>query len=130
MRPRSRSECAGGVRPCPWVSCRYHLAAPPSTALEPNREELDQLERDVLAFVEHAPETCAIDVADRGDALSCDQIGELLGPGQLSRERVAQIEARALRVIGPVKAARMLGLELRPEQAQHRFLRRDIRERR
>lgn len=130
MRPRSRSECAGGPRPCPWVSCRYHLAAPPSTALEPSHAELDQLERDVLAFVDIAPDTCAIDVADRGEALSCDQIGELLGPGKLSRERVAQIEARALRVIGPVKAARMLGIERKPEHTLHRFLRRDIRERR
>ena len=25
-RPQTRGECAGMSRPCPWLSCRYHLA--------------------------------------------------------------------------------------------------------
>ena len=24
-RPQSRADCAGGQRPCPWVSCKHHL---------------------------------------------------------------------------------------------------------
>lgn len=24
-RPRTRAECAGQPRPCPWVSCQHHL---------------------------------------------------------------------------------------------------------
>lgn len=26
LRPRTRAECADSPRPCPWVSCRHHLA--------------------------------------------------------------------------------------------------------
>lgn len=25
--PKKRSECREGIRPCPWYSCRYHLAS-------------------------------------------------------------------------------------------------------
>ncbi len=25
-RPKWRSDCEGGPRPCPWTTCRYHLA--------------------------------------------------------------------------------------------------------
>ena len=24
-RPRTRGECLGGPRPCPWIDCRHHL---------------------------------------------------------------------------------------------------------
>src|ERR1700691_5947040 len=26
MRPRTRGDCIGGSRPCPWIACRYSLA--------------------------------------------------------------------------------------------------------
>lgn len=38
-RPTNRSECRGGVRPCPWHACRYHLdyeKTPRSYALSEN----------------------------------------------------------------------------------------------
>jgi hypothetical protein len=25
LRPRDRGQCATGARPCPWVSCKFHL---------------------------------------------------------------------------------------------------------
>jgi hypothetical protein len=54
-------------RPCPWVSCRYHL--------------------------EHEIESCALDVADKG-AKTLQEVAGYLG---VSFQRVAYIEERAVR---------------------------------
>lgn len=89
LRPRCRSECRGGPRPCPWVGCRYHLM-------------LDVHGRSILAARARMPETmretCALDVAERG-GLSIAEIAELL---DLSTTRVGQIElcARAHAQLG------------------------------
>lgn len=90
VRPRYRAECADGARPCPWVSCPHHLyleVIPPSRS-EPAGLRLawPHLEPDEI------PETCALDVADRG-GVTLEVVGGLLN---LSRERVRQIERRAL----------------------------------
>jgi hypothetical protein len=58
-RPKTRADCVDGARPCPWVSCRYHLALdvnPRNGAIKLNfgTSEIDEM-----------PETCALDVADR-----------------------------------------------------------------
>lgn len=64
-RPRTRGDCVDGPRPCPWVSCRYHLYL---DVREGRRQILisnwpnippDELER--------MPATCALDVADEGE---------------------------------------------------------------
>lgn len=86
-RPHTRSECAGGPRPCPWVSCRYHLyldVSPRSGSLKLNFPDLEVWELE---------ESCALDVADRGQAGS-EEIGSLLN---LTRERARQLEEEALR---------------------------------
>lgn len=80
-RPRNRSECRGGPRPCPWASCRYHLALDVTSA------------GSILhAFpgveLEDMPDTCALDVADRG-AHSLDDVGARMN---VTHERVRQIE--------------------------------------
>lgn len=82
-RPRTRGECADGPRPCPWVSCKYHLAldVTPAGAVKIDTRPLEEM-----------PETCALDVADRGSH-TLEQIGEITG---LVRERVRQIEQLAL----------------------------------
>jgi hypothetical protein len=84
-RPRTRGDCAGGERPCPWVGCKYHLAVEVSCA--------GGLK---LAFpgveLEDMVETCALDVADAGGA-TLEQCGQLLG---ITRERIRQVQARAL----------------------------------
>lgn len=90
-RPKTRSECQSEPRPCPWVSCRYHLA------IEVNAGSITR-----IGDLETMRETCALDVADKGEH-TLDQIGEILG---VTRERARQIEEKALRKI---KRLRVLG---------------------
>lgn len=88
-RPRVRRDClAGGSnseRPCPFASCRYHLAfdVTPSGSLIDNfpDRELEQL-----------VDTCALDVADRG-GLTLEDAAERMN---LTRERLRQIEVHGL----------------------------------
>lgn len=87
QRPRTRSECVDGERPCPWVSCRHHLyldVDPKSHGIKLNFPDVD-----VLDMVE----TCSLDVAERGGT-TLERVAELMN---LTRERVRQIEIRALR---------------------------------
>jgi len=65
-RPVLRGDCAAQPRPCSWVGCRYHLGS-------------------------GASESCALDVADRGDHDRAE-VAVILG---LSEEEVAEIEAEA-----------------------------------
>lgn len=61
-RPKSRAECENGPRPCPFVTCRNHLALDVSRtgSIKVNFPA-------VLADMDFAlmPATCALDVADR-----------------------------------------------------------------
>jgi hypothetical protein len=92
-RPRVRAECENGPRPCPWVGCRYHLYLDTYTTGDPenptpgliiHRPDLEPLE---------LPDTCLLDLAARGP-YTLAQIGDIF---DLSRERIRQIEAGALR---------------------------------
>lgn len=84
--PASRSECKTGYRPCPFVSCRFHLY-------------LDVTEHGAikLNFPDQEPwemkTSCALDVAEAGDGLTLEELGGLLN---LTRERTRQIERLAL----------------------------------
>lgn len=100
-RPRSRAECQGMPRPCPFVSCTHHLyldVNPESGAIKLNFPHLE---------VWQMAETCALDVADRG-GITLEEVGAILN---LTRERIRQVEVRGLhklRVIngddpGPVR---------------------------
>jgi len=85
-RPKTRGECENGERPCPFVSCKWHLyldVNPLTGALKLN---FPTLEVDELAA------TCALDVADRGGAI-LDHVGDLLN---VTRERIRQVELQAL----------------------------------
>lgn len=85
-RPHRREDCVGGPRPCPWVSCRYHLyldVSPRTGSLKLNFPDLEVWELE---------ECCALDVADRGQAGS-EEIGSLLN---VTRERARQLEEKAL----------------------------------
>jgi len=89
MRPKTRGECVDGPRPCPWVSCRHHLAIDvnPRGGIRiinvPSDDDFD---------IESFEHTCSLDVADRGEH-TMQVVGELL---DISRERVRQIEEASL----------------------------------
>lgn len=85
-RPKRRSQCVDGPRPCPWVSCRYHLAldvSPRSGAIQYAHPDLE---------LEQLEDSCALDVADRG-GVTLEAIAQLLN---VTRERVRQLETAGL----------------------------------
>ena len=60
-RPKTRGDCSAGPRPCPWVGCRHHLflnVTPKGT--------IQFLEGSDVAALADMPDTCSLDVADRG----------------------------------------------------------------
>ena len=89
-RPKTRGDCIGGPRPCPWVGCRHHFGLKdiPHQAVKIERHVLDE---------EGVPyddaETCVLDVVDRGSDLTLEQVGAIFG---ITRERIRQIEAVAI----------------------------------
>lgn len=100
-RPRVLGDCEPGgkneARPCPWVSCRYHLAIETNEEngsikyVFPNRE------------LEDMPFTCAFDaIAARGPQ-HLKQVAMLLG---VTHERVQQVAAKGLQE-GLVKIRRV-----------------------
>jgi hypothetical protein len=86
--PLFRGDCADVPRPCPFVSCRYSLYLD-VTSKGALRLNFPQLEPGDMP----ADASCALDVAERG-GLWGEHVGALLN---LTRERVVQIETRALR---------------------------------
>lgn len=85
-RPTSRSECADMERPCPFVSCKYHLFVdihPVRGSIKINFPDLEVWEME---------ETCALDIADRG-GITLEEVGEIMN---LTRERVRQVETQGL----------------------------------
>ena len=83
MRPKNRDQCRGGVRPCPFVSCRYHLY-------------LDVKSRGAIILnfpgreVWELEETCALDLADQG-GMTLEEVASFF---ELTRERIRQIEEK------------------------------------
>ena len=88
-KPRYRYECKHGIRPCPYVSCKYHLyldVNPDTGTIKLNFPDIEVWEME---------ESCALDIAERCGA-TLDEIGRALN---LCRERVRQIEAIVLKKI-------------------------------
>lgn len=106
-RPRTRGECFTFPRPCPFVSCRYHLAIDAHRTIA-GAKRLRVLNDDPTAM----DNTCALDVADgryvdseralaqqhdvdhedESVQLDLQEIGDLVG---IERERVRQHILRA-----------------------------------
>ena len=86
MRPRHRGHCVEATRPCPWVSCKFHLyldVNPETGTIKLNFPDLEPWEM---------RESCALDVADRG-GITLEEVGEILN---LTRERIRQVEVFGL----------------------------------
>lgn len=92
-RPASRAECAAMERPCPFVSCKYHLYID----VHPVRGSIKINFPDVEVW--EMTETCALDIADRG-GITLEEVGVIMN---LTRERVRQLETQGL--------ARLQGVE-------------------
>ena len=89
MRPKKRSDCLNGenaARPCPWLSCRFN------TYLDVNEETGSVKFNFPDLDIDEIPETCALDIADRG-GITLKEVGEIMN---LTRERIRQIETRGL----------------------------------
>lgn len=84
-RPTRRADCIDGPRPCPWLSCRHHLALDVSSTGSLTTHA--PLEQDDGLALEAMLETCSLDVADRGEH-TLEEVGEILG---VVRERARQI---------------------------------------
>lgn len=79
-RPLTRGECANGPRPCAWVSCRHHLLLDIG---EDGRllkmYPFDENDEDsVMDALREMPESCSLDVADRG-GMTSQEVGDVLG---------------------------------------------------
>lgn len=88
-RPKDREDCRLADRPCPYVSCKHHLYIdinPSTGSIKLNFPDLEVWE---------LPETCALDVAERG-GMTLEAVGELMN---LTRERIRQVESTGLRKI-------------------------------
>lgn len=84
VRPLTRADCEDGERPCPWATCRYHLAG----------EYGDQRKTDPAKGVNVSTRpSCALDVADNGP-MSEPEIAKLL---DISQPRVSQLLTTAIR---------------------------------
>lgn len=112
-RPRTRGECAPNGngpwshRPCPFVTCRHHLAIDVLSSgsissidgggglrADATDAELENFAERISSFVaEAAGPSCSLDVADVGPHALVD-VGEVL---RVTRERVRQIQGAALR---------------------------------
>ncbi|MFW5740162.1 MAG: sigma factor-like helix-turn-helix DNA-binding protein [Myxococcota bacterium] len=91
-KPRTRADCADGPRPCPFVSCKYHLFIDVSAktgAIKLNFPDLEVWEMN---------ESCALDVADRGGT-TLEDVGAIMN---LTRERIRQLEVKALAKLNAV----------------------------
>ena len=85
-KPKTRAACSSFERPCPYVSCKYHLyldVNPATGSIKLNFPDLEVWEME---------ETCALDVADRG-GITLEEVGEIMN---LTRERIRQVELRGL----------------------------------
>ncbi len=88
-RPMMRDACVQGEhaeRPCPFVSCTHHLYLDVNERTGSIKLNFPNME------VWDLPESCALDIADRG-GITLEEVGEIMN---LTRERIRQLETRGL----------------------------------
>ena len=111
-----RADCKDGPRPCPLVSCRYHLlkeitvdgsikvlhrirrkGAPEILRESASSMRADRFIDDAAATIELIDDTCALDVADEGPA-NLDRIGQAMGVTREGARLMVDRAHRAMRV--------------------------------
>ena len=96
-RPRTRNECIGGPRPCPFVGCKHNLYL-----------DVSDNGNIKLQFPDLEPEqmpatgSCVLDIADLG-GVTLERVGEF---ANVTRERVRQLENLAYNSIRRSKRAK------------------------
>ena len=99
-RPKSRAECQGAERPCPFVSCKHHLyldVNPETGSIKLNFPDVEVWEMG---------ETCALDIAERG-GITLEEVGEIMN---LTRERIRQLEMSGLTKLAEMEEMQGFGL--------------------
>ncbi len=107
-RPGTRAECVNGPRPCPHVSCRHHLyldVSPQTGAIKLNFPDLEVWEMAI---------SCALDVADDG-GVTLEDVGAIMN---LTRERIRQMEIKALSRLATVRDMKELRDYVEPQALQ------------
>lgn len=104
-RPRLRSQCENGIRPCPWAGCRFHLlelrergngaleADGLALAIDADPSSVEEFTEAAADAVLRMRESCTLDVAGGAGELAAD-VAEALG---VTRQRVNKIEGPLLR---------------------------------
>ena len=88
-RPKTRGDCLHGAhaqRPCIFAGCKHHLyldVSEETGSIKVNFPDLD---------IDEIPETCALDVADRG-GITLEDAGRAMN---ITRERCRQLESRGI----------------------------------
>jgi len=85
-RPAERGDCATGIRPCPFVSCKFHLyldVNPATGSIKINFPDREVWEME---------QSCALDIAERG-GITLEEVGSIMN---LTRERIRQVEVNGL----------------------------------
>ncbi|MCC6648186.1 MAG: hypothetical protein IT374_21775 [Polyangiaceae bacterium] len=93
QKPRTRAECHEAMRPCPFVSCKYHLFLDVQARTGAIKLNFPDLE------VEDMTESCSLDIADRGGT-TLEEVGAIMN---LTRERIRQLEVRAMARVEALK---------------------------
>ncbi len=102
-RPKKRRDCINGLRPCPYVGCRYHLFLDVSSS---GSLILNFPDKDVWEI----GDTCALDVADQNCKSTLEEVGMYMN---FTRERARQIEKQAMtKIREELREAREMGKEL------------------
>lgn len=94
QRPKTRGDCVGGLRPCPWATCVHHIVHLRNPA------QFGEL----VPSLDDWPETCVLDVADR-DGATLQEVASAIG---VTRERARQMESAALASVGKASRRQVL----------------------
>ena len=105
--PVTRGDCIDAQRPCPYVSCKWHLL---TTIASDGRmykaRDFDERDPDsIVAALVEMSETCTLDVADKG-GMSEEEIGDIYGVSADKMKRdsmtaVARARARIMMAMDP-----------------------------